>query len=163
MRVSPNGLLTWSRCDARQADWDLSSLQVRPPPGPTARGIQHSAGCSSLTNWQEQTGPENGTAGSQSLIGPPLAPPSTPFAKACGARILADSILQVLLVYTAEQPACPEARAGAHGRHAALGRGAEQVARAAGGRPLVDRGGSRGRAWPDPCPSCLVSARGGQC
>lgn len=79
--VSPNGLLAWSRPNACRADRDLFSFLVPPSPVPTARGIQHSTGGSSLTDWQRQTGPGNGATGSRSLASPPLITPSARFTK----------------------------------------------------------------------------------
>lgn len=76
--------------------------------------------------------------------------------------MLADSILYVLLVCTAEQSAWPVARAGVQGRHATPGRRnrAGGPGSWGGGRVLVDQGGGSGRAWPGLCLSCLMSTRG---
>ena len=53
-----------SRRDARQADGNTFSLPVHPSLVSAASGAQRSAGCSSLTNWQEGTG-RDGAAGTR--------------------------------------------------------------------------------------------------
>lgn len=52
---SPNGLTAEQACSP--PSWQGFPFLLRYIlPVPTARGILHSVGCSSLTNWQEQTG-----------------------------------------------------------------------------------------------------------
>lgn len=70
----------------RQAVGDLFTFPACPSPVPTASSVQHSAGHSSLTNWQEQTGLGAEAAGSQSLVQPQLTSPSAPLTKAHSAR-----------------------------------------------------------------------------
>lgn len=83
-------------------------------------------------------------AGSQRLIQPPTALPPPPHAKPCGAPVLADSILSELLVHVAELPL--QHMLGRVAGTPPLEGEAEQVARAAEGRPLADQGGGPGRA-----------------
>lgn len=86
--------------DARQAAQNMFSFPVHLSLVLAAGGARRSAACSSLTNWQEQTGWEWGCWNQSGA-----ASGTTTFCRLCQALepcVLAASALSVLLVHVAE-------------------------------------------------------------